>query len=1009
MAIQPEQITRDEQAGRRRCKLRVALLVVLNIGALSFLLHFEMTTSALQSRYLSAQAAELSFRLVDGPSSRIRFPAAGPYDHRLGYDRLPGFTRSLKQFGYRISAQAELSEEHARLIDRGLFPQYDEKTRAGLEIVDRDGSSIYNTSFPERVFERFEDIPPLVVDTLLFIEDRYLLDQQFPRRNPAVQWERLGRALLDYGKSKIKTGHNVPGGSTLATQIEKFRHSPAGITGSPREKFRQMASASLRAYRSGRETLERRRQIVLDYINSVPLAAVPGFGEINGLGDGLWAYYDANLAETARLLKEPPAEDNAETLEQQARAYRRVLSLFLAHRRPSDYLSRDPEVLSRQVGVYLPILKDAGILPAALYERAKDLSLVFRRAVPPGARSSYLNRKAANLLRTRLLRLLDLDTLYELDRLDLRVGSTIDNATQQRVTEVLDKLRTRDYVKQVGLEGYRLLSSAVDPAKIVFSFTLYESTPWGNFLRIQTDNLDQPFNVNESVKLDLGSTAKFRTLVTYLEVIELLYQRYSGLKPEELKKAAAEAPDALSAWVIAWFRSAKEPKLPELLEAAMNRRYSASPHERFFTAGGVHTFSNFNRDDNGRVVTVREAIRHSINLPFIRLMRDIVNFFAYDVAGSTARTLDKMEADKRKEYLARFADQEGKVFLRRFYSKYGGRPPEEIVRVLLEGVRPAPLRFAAIFGMLYPEGGVDDFSLFMRLHYRGREFSRAELEKLQRSYSDRGLTLADKGYLARVHPLELWTAAYLMRRQNSSFADVVGASREVRQEVYEWLFRTRYRRAQDTRIRTILEAEAFSEIHRRWQRLGYQLDSLVPSYATALGTSADRPDALAVLMGIVINEGRKLPAVRMKRLEFASATPFATTFELELPEGEQVMSPLLAGVLKRTLLDVAAQGTAIRLRDGFKVGDQHFPIGGKTGTGDHRFKVFGPGGRLLEERVVSRTATFMFILGERHFGTVSAFVSGPEAAGFNFTSALPVQLLKILEPALQPLLQREAE
>ena len=42
-----------------------------------------------------------------------------------------------------------------------------------------------------------------------------------------------------------------PGGSTLATQIEKFRHSPEGITSSPREKLRQMLSASLRAYHGG--------------------------------------------------------------------------------------------------------------------------------------------------------------------------------------------------------------------------------------------------------------------------------------------------------------------------------------------------------------------------------------------------------------------------------------------------------------------------------------------------------------------------------------------------------------------------------------------------------------------------------------------------------------------------------------------------------------------------------------------------------------------------------------
>ena len=81
--------------------------------------------------------------------------------------------------------------------------------------------------------------------------------------------------------------NGAPGASTLATQIEKYRHSPQGVTGSAGEKFRQMMSASFRAYLDGEETLAARRRIVLDYLNTVPLAAFPGYGEVHGLGDGL--------------------------------------------------------------------------------------------------------------------------------------------------------------------------------------------------------------------------------------------------------------------------------------------------------------------------------------------------------------------------------------------------------------------------------------------------------------------------------------------------------------------------------------------------------------------------------------------------------------------------------------------------------------------------------------------------------------------------------------------------
>ena len=47
-----------------------------------------------------------------------------------------------------------------------------------------------------------------------------------------------------------------------------------------------------------------------------------------------------------------------------------------------------------------------------------------------------------------------------------------------------------------------------------------------------------------------------------------------------------------------------------------------------------------------------------------------------------------------------------------------------------------------------------------------------------------------------------------------------------------------------------------------------------------------------------------------------------------------------------------------------------------------------------------RTATFVFFIGERHFGTLTAFVPGPEAADYQFTSALPTQILKTLAPVV---------
>lgn len=62
----------------------------------------------------------------------------------------------------------------------------------------------------------------------------------------------------------------------------------------------------------------------------------------------------------------------------------------------------------------------------------------------------------------------------------------------------------------------------------------------------------------------------------------------------------------------------------------------------------------------------------------------------------------------------------------------------------------------------------------------------------------------------------------------------------------------------------------------------------------------------------------------------------------------------------------------------------------------------------MDLRVVNRTAAFLFTLGDRFFGTVVAHVTGPDAARYRFTSALPVPVFKALVPALLPLVDDAA-
>ncbi len=159
----------------------------------------------------------------------------------------------------------------------------------------------------------------------------------------------------------------------------------------------------------------------------------------------------------------------------------------------------------------------------------------------------------------------------------------------------------------------------------------------------------------------------------------------------------------------------------------------------------------------------------------------------------------------------------------------------------------------------------------------------------------------------------------------------MAASRDERQEVYSWLFKTRHRSARDSRIRTMLEVEAFLDIHQRWAKLGYPFDHLVPSLATALGSSGDRPAALAELMGIIQNGGVRSPTLRIEHLSFAKGTPFETEFEPQHTEGTRVMPAEVAAALRSALSKVVEGGTARRIAGAFTLPDGTvLQMGGKS-------------------------------------------------------------------------------
>lgn len=978
----------------RRWPWIVAGALVLATVALGVWLADELDSSRWQARWIAEHARTLRFELRPGADTALRVPAQGPFNERLGYTQLPEHVQRLMARGHDVTLQARQSPALKAHIERGLFAPYPEKSQAGLKVLDCRATALYDNRYPHHAWALFDDVPPLLRDSLTFIEDRGLLADGAATRNPVIDPARLARAAFDQLVKRVDAGHSAGGGSTLATQIEKYRHSGDGRTADTHDKLRQIASASLRVYADGEDTRMARRRILLDYVNTVPLGALRGWGEVHGLPDGLHAWFGADVDAASRVLrlKSPRGED----LAAQALAFRQALTLIIAQRRPAWHLGGGRGELDALVDSHLRLLAGAGVIGAELRDVALATRAELRERHPLSPASDFVQRKAVNNARIQLAALLGTPRLYDVDRLDLALATTIDGALQDAVLDTLQRLRGADAARAAGLVGERLLERG-DPARLNYSFTLFERGDGFNRVRVHADNFDQPFDINAGAKLELGSTAKLRTLATYLDLVASLHAQLAPLTTDELTAWPVAPADRLTRWAVDHLRAQPQAPLAAMLDAAMQRRFSASPHESFFTGGGVHRFSNFDTRDDARVATLYESLRDSLNLPFIRLMREIVMHHIHRGPESAGAVLEQKDHPQRAVLLARFAEREGRQFTRGFYRRHAGRNIDEMLNALA-GNAPTLQRLAVIHRGLLPDADYAAFDAFVERH--GGASTAAQRQRTYEAHAPERYSLADRGYLARIHPLELEVAAHLARAPQATLAQVVDATAAQRLQAYDWLLRSRAGAGQDSRIRTLLELDAFEHVHASWRRVGYPFDSLVPSYATAIGSSGDRPAALAELMGIIVADGVRQPTVQIEGLHFAAATPYETQLVRAVPAApERALAPEVARVLKSALAQVVDQGTGRRLR-GVMLDAQGAPlvVGGKTGTGDNRQISHGARGERTGARVLNRTATFVFFIGEHHFGTLTAYVPGPEAADYSFTSALPVQILKSMAP-----------
>jgi cell division protein FtsI/penicillin-binding protein 2 len=442
--------------------------------------------------------------------------------------------------------------------------------------------------------------------------------------------------------------------------------------------------------------------------------------------------------------------------------------------------------------------------------------------------------------------------------------------------------------------------------------------------------------------------------------------------------------------------------LEKVLQASLDRPFSTDPHERFFTGRGMHTFANFD-DEIAGLVPLRTAFQHSINLPYIRLMRELVQFYTAEANLDQQAILADRKHPQRRDILEAAMEQESRALLERYLIGY--RKLDYDAAVLKMCGKNGVKRFSIFHLTENPDATLTELREETRRIYP--ELTAAQdslLRSYHKQFAGRRTSRQDQAFLLGRNQVEVWVVRDRRDQPEPRFAEALQRSRELRREMSEWIYSSS-RDAQNLRIRTELERRAFIGIHKAWKRLGFPFEALVPSLATAIGSSGDRPQALAELVGIIQNGGRRVPFLRVDALHFAEATPYETHFEPRGGQGEQVMQPEVATTLRKLMHSVVEGGTARRVNGVLKMEDGHsIEIGGKTGSGDNRYERVAADGSILSSRAINRTASFVFVAGENFFGMISAYVPGEEAGEYKFTSTLALQAFRSLAPAIDDLI-----
>ncbi|RDV39014.1 hypothetical protein DV096_00115 [Bradymonadaceae bacterium TMQ3] len=903
----------------------------------------EVRTSAMQSMVgvKVSQAVVTPYRLSPPSSSPLVDGPDGPWDHARGYAERSAIVERLQDQGFEVVL---LARPHERARNSALvgwtYPIFEIQPQAGVHITDRAGRTLERWRYPEVVWER---PPPLALNAARLLENRALADRAHPFTNPAVDWTRLGVATVSQVRAHLGSDAPAIGGSTLAVQMEKFRHSPGGRTSSSSEKARQMLTAWLRTYHHGREADAWAEQLAMDWINSVPLGHRHGYGPVQGVFEGMWAWFGRPPEVVEHALK--PGENDAF----RAQVERELLALIIAQQRPARYLPGGLDALERRVDALINVLVEEGHMTRDWGHVIASRSLNVGK--PPAKRAHQGGDTHLSALAARQWGALSGEERAVMRQRHARVTMTYDAALQ-------DALR-------------REIEAAQPPART--SVTIFARSAGGLEPRAIVDTEPRVVDLSTEGRVDLGSTSKLRVLISYLSGVEQAYQAQSAGQPA--------ANDPLSRFVAR--ELANEPGLPltDVLQRALQRPISADPDEVFYTGGGPHEFQNVNPEHDSRYFNVASAFVASANLPFVRLLHEVVAYHAHRIFGVPIEAVVAGEHPRFEELRERHLQMSAERLVRDAYFYHHRSDLPTMARRALTGLEPTEARCARL---------------------RRAIGSAAELP-VSHPCASTEVDAADVDIdpWDEQDPLELATIAALTEDPEASLTEVMLATAGARSAARDWI--AAQTSTTDTRrgIHYAIEEEVFGALQQEWARAGYPFERLTPSLATALGSSGDRPASLARLVAAV-RGGGSVPALSHVRLvRLFEGTPYETWLRPTKTQPVRAFGPEVAAAVETLLIRVARRGTGHASGSPWHTGAARWEVGGKTGTSDHVLLVRDRAGRVIERRPVARSGAWVFFAGPCLVGTVVMYEEGEDAATHHFHGGDAAELSQAVLRAIE--------